>query len=124
MTTVLVVDDEFLIVDILALALEDEGYMVVRASNGRKALDIFDREQPDLVITDYMMPVMNGMEMATALRERLGERAPPIILMSGAQAHLARRESGSIAAVFDKPFRVADVVGLVRGIIGPPTMAS
>lgn len=46
MTTILVVDDEYLIADILAYALEDEGYMVVKAGNGRKGLDVLDRERP------------------------------------------------------------------------------
>ena len=46
MTSILVVDDEYLIADILAYALEDEGYMVVKASNGQKGLEILDHEQP------------------------------------------------------------------------------
>jgi len=114
MTTILVVDDEFLIADILAFALEDEGYMVVKASNGRRALDVFDRELPSLVITDFMMPVMNGRELAEALRERQGLQHLPIILMSGAQAHLGQESSELFDAVFQKPFNIADIVDTVR----------
>ena len=119
MTTILVVDDEFLVADVVTFALEDEGYRVVRAGNGEKALDVAGRETPDLVITDYMMPVMNGLEFASTLRDRLGDDAPPIILMSGAQAHLARDKGSLFAAVFDKPFKVGDVVEAVRALIGP-----
>lgn len=119
MTTILVVDDEFLVADVVTFALEDEGFRVVRAGNGQKALDVAAREQPDLVITDYMMPVMNGLEFASTLRSRMGDAAPPIILMSGAQAHLARENGALFAAVFDKPFKVGDVVGAVRALIGP-----
>lgn len=52
MTTILIVDDEYLIADILSFALEDEGYMTVTAGSGKKALEILDRERPDLIITD------------------------------------------------------------------------
>ena len=114
MTTILVVDDEFLIADILAFALEDEGYMVVKASNGRRALDVFDRELPSLVITDFMMPVMNGRELAVALRERQGLQHLPILLMSGAQAHLAQESSELFDAVFQKPVNIRDIVGAVH----------
>jgi len=60
MATILVVDDEYLIADILAYALEDEGFMVVTAGNGKKALEVLERERPSLIITDFMMPVMDG----------------------------------------------------------------
>lgn len=120
MTTILVVDDEFLIADVLAFALEDEGYMVVRASNGRKGLDVFQRDRPALVITDFMMPVMNGLEFARAIRERADGATLPIILMSGAQAEIARQNGELFAAVFDKPFRVAEIVQAVTDLVGPP----
>jgi DNA-binding response OmpR family regulator len=120
MTTILVVDDEFLIADVLAFALEDEGFMVVRASNGRKGLDVFARDRPDLVITDFMMPVMNGLEFARAIRERSDGATLPVILMSGAQAEIARRNGDLFAAIFDKPFRVADIVKTVIDLVGCP----
>lgn len=120
MTTILVVDDEFLIADVLAFALEDEGYMVVRASNGRKGLDVFQRDRPTLVITDFMMPVMNGLELARAIRDRADGSSPPIILMSGAQAEIARQNGDLFAAVFDKPFKVSDIVKTVVNLIGRP----
>jgi CheY-like chemotaxis protein len=120
MTTILVVDDEFLIADVLAFALEDEGYMVVRASNGRKGLDVFQRDRPALVITDFMMPVMNGLEFARTIRGRTDGASLPIILMSGAQAEIARRNGDLFTAVFDKPFRVSEIVRAVVDLVGPP----
>lgn len=120
MTTILVVDDEFLIGDVLAFALEDEGFAVVRASNGRKALDVFQRDRPVLVITDFMMPVMNGLELAQAIRLRPEGATLPIILLSGAQAEIARRNGPLFSAVFDKPFRVAEVVACVIRLVGRP----
>ncbi|MDB5370085.1 MAG: response regulator receiver protein [Roseomonas sp.] len=120
MTTILVVDDEFLIADVLTFALEDEGFIVVRASNGRKGLDAFQRDRPALVITDFMMPVMNGLEFARAVKARAEGTALPIILMSGAQADIARQNRHLFAAVFDKPFSVARIVESVIGLVGRP----
>ncbi|WP_151030206.1 response regulator, partial [Citrobacter cronae] len=75
MNTILIVDDEYLIADILGFALEDEGYQVEKASNGRKALEALKggREggHVQLVITDYMMPVMSGVELVRAIRTEL-----------------------------------------------------
>lgn len=119
MTTILVVDDEFLITDVLAFALEDEGFMVVRASNGRKGLDVLDRERPSLVITDYMMPVMNGVEFAQAIYCRHGD-GMPIILMSGAHANMARQNGHLFARIFDKPFAVSEVIETVIALVGRP----
>lgn len=83
---ILVVDDEYLIADILCYALEDEGFMVVKASNGQKGLEVFERERPALIITDFMMPVMDGLEFAKAIRALPSVNHLPIILISGAQA--------------------------------------
>ncbi|UQY34076.1 response regulator [Pseudomonas fulva] len=119
MTTILIVDDEYLIADILGYAMEDEGYMVVKASNGRRGLEVLDRERPELVITDFMMPVMDGLEFARAIRARPGSADLPIILMSGAQASIGRASPELFAAVFDKPFDINQVIAKVKELIGP-----
>ena len=118
MTTILIVDDEYLIADILGYAMEDEGYMVVKASNGRKGLEVLDRERPELVITDFMMPVMDGLEFARAIRARPASADLPIILMSGAQGSVGRASPDLFAAVFDKPFDINQVIAKVRELIG------
>ena len=118
MTTILIVDDEYLIADILGYAMEDEGYMVVKASNGRKGLEVLDRERPELVITDFMMPVMDGLEFARAIRARPASADLPIILMSGAQGSVGRASPDLFAAVFDKPFDINQVIAQVRELIG------
>ncbi|MFB4370278.1 MULTISPECIES: PleD family two-component system response regulator [unclassified Pseudomonas] len=119
MTTILIVDDEYLIADILGYAMEDEGYMVVKASNGRRGLEVLDRERPELVITDFMMPVMDGLEFARAVRARPGSAELPIILMSGAQGSVGRASPELFAAVFDKPFDINQVIAKVKELIGP-----
>jgi two-component system cell cycle sensor histidine kinase/response regulator CckA len=79
---VLIVDDEELIRLNLRALLEDFGYRVSEAANGREGLDVFDRERPDLVLADLMMPVMNGLSMIADLREKSPET--PVIVISGA----------------------------------------
>ena len=119
MTTILIVDDEYLIADILGYAMEDEGYMVVKASNGRRGLEVLDRERPELVITDFMMPVMDGLEFARAIRAKAGLADLPIILMSGARGSVGRASPELFAAVFDKPFDINLVIAKVKELIGP-----
>ena len=117
MTTILVVDDEYLIADILGYALEDEGYMVVKASNGQKGLEVLERERPALIITDFMMPVMDGLEFANAVRALPAVNHLPIILISGAQAHLGMERSDLFDAVLDKPFNIDTILATVRYLL-------
>jgi len=91
----------------------------VKASNGRRGLEVLDRERPELVITDFMMPVMDGLEFARAIRARPGSADLPIILMSGAQASIGRASPELFAAVFDKPFDINQVIAKVKELIGP-----
>ena len=78
---VLIVDDEELIRLNLRMLLEDLGYCVVEAADGREGLDAFDREGPDLILADLRMPVMDGLSMIVALREKSTET--PVIVVSG-----------------------------------------
>lgn len=118
MTTILIVDDEYLIADILSFALEDEGFMTVTAGSGVKALEIVDRERPDLIITDFMMPGMTGIEFADAVRSRDEHTGTPIILMSGAQAYLGVARPDLFAEVLDKPFDIDFVIARVKALLG------
>jgi len=78
---VLIVDDEELIRLNLRMLLEDLGYCVVEAADGREGLDAFDRDGPDLILADLRMPVMDGLSMIAALREKSTET--PVIVVSG-----------------------------------------
>ena len=116
-TTILVVDDEYLIADILSFALEDEGFSVVTASNGRKGLDALDRVKPALIITDFMMPAMDGLEFATAVRALPSLHQVPIILISGAQAHIGMQRPDLFDAVLPKPFNIDAIIAEVRKLL-------
>lgn len=117
MTTILVVDDEYLIADILSFALEDEGFMVVKAGNGRKGLEVLERERPALIVTDFMMPVMDGQEFATAVRALPSVNHLPIILMSGAQAHIGMARSDLFDVVVPKPFDIDVIITEVKKLL-------
>ncbi|MNC55830.1 Transcriptional regulatory protein YycF [compost metagenome] len=106
-----------MIADILGFALEDEGFMVVKASNGQKGLEVLDRERPALIITDFMMPVMDGLEFATAVRALPSANHLPIILMSGAQAHIGMQRSDLFDAVVAKPFNIDLITSEVRRLL-------
>ncbi|OYW85495.1 MAG: response regulator [Sphingobium sp. 32-64-5] len=104
MAHILVVDDEFLLAMMLTDILEDEGYEVDTVSNGEAALAAVRKQRPDLVITDFMMPMMTGLEFAEAVRADAALASLPIILVSGAQGSIARERPELFQAVFDKPY--------------------
>jgi CheY-like chemotaxis protein len=79
--TILIVDDEEFIVDLLATLLEDEGYRVLRAFNGVEALRHLEAERPALLLTDNMMPRMSGLELVRHLHAN-PHLAVPVIMMS------------------------------------------
>ena len=60
---ILVVDDEIHIVHVVAIKLRNNGYEVITADNGAQALEITREEMPDVIVTDYQMPVMSGLEL-------------------------------------------------------------
>lgn len=109
--TVLIVDDERHIVDLLDDLFRDEGYRVRRAYDGLAALAALDREMPDLVIADVMMPRLDGLTLYNRIRERT--RHLPVILMSAAVT------PRSIDATFvPKPFDIDILLDLVEETLG------
>lgn len=104
MALILVVDDEILLAEMLAVMLRDAGHVALTAPHGRAALELMQTQRPDLVITDFMMPVMTGLELAQALRADGNTRDLPIILCTGGQGLLARQSPHLFDLVVDKPY--------------------
>jgi CheY-like chemotaxis protein len=99
---VLVVDDDADSRDSLADLLESHGYTVARASNGAAAIDELQSGfDPDLVLTDLMMPVMSGWELHDALKARLAWRGIPIIVLAGMSPE--QRGQLQVEDAFEKP---------------------
>ncbi len=86
MVRVLVIEDEVDIRQVLAYALADEGYHVDEASNGEAALELIERQHPDVIILDMKMPGIDGSEFARRYRERYGNRASIILLTAALDA--------------------------------------
>jgi CheY-like chemotaxis protein len=84
---VLVVDDEVDITDTLGMLLKLHGYEVLTAANGLEALAQMRKRIPDIVVSDCMMPLMNGLELCTRIRRNPTLQHLPIILASGAPEH-------------------------------------
>ena len=117
MKKILVVDDEFDILTTWRLVLEMEGYEVVTASNGRSALDVARSSPPALVITDWMMPHMDGVALVQALAASDGLGKVPVILMSAAANAPALEHPH--AQFRRKPLSIDDLLDIVKGLIGP-----
>ena len=115
--SVLIVDDEPSIREFLAFVLTDEGYRVQTASDGREAIDLAKRESPDVVITDLMMPRMDGYELIAHLRQEC-ERVRAIIAMSAMNTAAGRTPGADLFIA--KPFEVEDVLASVHALLGAP----
>jgi CheY-like chemotaxis protein len=103
--TILIVDDDPGIREALTMILEDDGYRVVSATNGRSALDLLQQSEqlPQLILLDLMMPVMNGWELHAALREDTSLAAIPVIMLSAdSTVNLKARVQGA-AGYLAKP---------------------
>ncbi len=117
MERILVVDDEADCQTVLAMYLESQGYRVQSATSGIEALSIFESDPPDLVISDVMMPEMDGFEFCRRLRNtRLGQLMP-FIFLSGQGEIESKVEGHSIGAddYLVKPFQSEEILAKVKG---------
>jgi CheY-like chemotaxis protein len=105
--TILVVDDELASAEVLSLILEEEGYRTFCAANGRQGLARVRDVRPQLVVLDFMMPVMDGAEMGAALRESLETRDIRILMNSSLPDAAVRRHFSKYDAFLRKPYNVA-----------------
>ena len=119
--TVLIVEDEFAIADLLEMVLADEGYRVLTAANGRQGLQrLAEDPRPDLVISDYMMPILDGAEMLRAMQATELQRNIPCIVMSSIPEATVQERIGNYAAFVRKPFQLAAMIELVATILAAP----
>jgi DNA-binding response OmpR family regulator len=117
--TVLVVDDDPVILKLLEVNFEMEGFTVVRASDGVEGLERAREVRPDVVVLDVMMPRMTGHEVATALRSDPTTASIPIIFVT-ARAQSGDVERGMELGVDDyvtKPFDPLDLIARVNAVL-------
>jgi DNA-binding response OmpR family regulator len=116
--TVLVVDDDPVIVNLLQVNFEIEGYRVLTASGGEAGLAQARSQKPDVVVLDVMMPGIDGLEVARTLRSDHGTRAIPIILLS-AKAQSSDVQAGLAVAddYVTKPFEPLELLERVAAVL-------
>ena len=119
MALILIVDDEFSVAEVVEAILTDAGHEVVAASNGRQGLERAKTKRPDLILLDFMMPIMSGPSMLTALREEPRLRDVPVVIMSSLpEGTISQSAKGTYANFLRKPFKVRDLLDVVNGALG------
>ncbi|MGO3170289.1 MAG: response regulator YycF [Bavariicoccus seileri] len=116
MNKILVVDDEKPISDIIKFNLEKEGYEVVRAFDGEEALEVFEKEQPDLVVLDWMLPKLEGLDVCREIRKT---SHIPIIMLTAKDSEIDKVLGLEIGAddYVTKPFSNRELVARVKANI-------
>jgi DNA-binding response OmpR family regulator len=118
-STVLVVDDDPVILKLLEVNFEMEGFTVLLARDGQEGIDVARSDRPDVIVSDIMMPRKSGLELVTELKSDPSTNDIPIILLS-AKAQNADVRSGMEAGADDyitKPFEPLDLVDRVNGLL-------
>jgi CheY-like chemotaxis protein len=118
MATILVVEDEFGITEVLQSALADAGHNVVTAINGKQGLELLKESGPELVILDFMMPVLDGLGMLRAMRDNPEYRNIPAILMSSLpESAVTESASGLYTAFLRKPFQLRAAIEMIGRVL-------
>jgi CheY-like chemotaxis protein len=117
--TVLLVDDEHAILDALSGILEDEGFRVMTAGNGREALTRLEEGAADVALVDVMMPVMDGRELLRELQASARWRHMPVVLMSAVPRAILERDAPlACSDFFQKPFDLWKLIDRLRELAG------
>ncbi len=116
---VLVVDDEVHIVHVVAIKLRNNGYEVISADNGEEAYELACREKPDIIVTDYQMPVMTGLELVEKLRQYEETKDIPVIMLTARSFAIpkAQQEELRISDCLSKPFSPKELLGNIEDVL-------
>ncbi len=111
---VLIVDDEFGLADITADLLSDRGYETAIEINGKLGLARLEKRPADIVVSDLMMPIMDGPEMIRRMRAEPTLAGIPTILMTALPEAVPTGELGQHDALIVKPYKIAELVALIE----------
>lgn len=116
---ILVVDDEEVLVEAIAYSLEQEGYQVLTALDGRAALELARRERPQLIILDIMLPEIDGLEVCRQLRREPATATTPIMLLTARGEEIDRVVGLEVGAddYVTKPFGRRELLARVRALL-------
>jgi PAS domain S-box-containing protein len=115
--SVLVIDDDPDVRGFIAATLEEQGYRVRQAKDGREGLEALERETPDLVVLDFIMPGLSGAEVARKILDKKADQ--PILFVSGYSETEAVKRTAPDAPLLAKPFRADALQKAVRGALAP-----
>jgi len=123
MAKILVIDDEVQLIEMLKMRLEANSYDVVSACNGEEGVEQVKSENPDLIILDIMMPIMDGFEVCKILKSTPQYCKIPIIFLSAkAQENDLKIGDGSSADAFiKKPFETTDLLDKIAELLEKPS---
>lgn len=116
---ILVVDDESHIVHVVSLKLRNAGYEVVSAQDGEEGFEVAVGENPDLIITDFQMPFLTGLELCIKLKDHDVTAKTPALMLTARGFSLTDEDIGrtNIAGVLSKPFSPREVLSRVQELI-------
>lgn len=116
----LVVDDEFHIVQVVAIKLRNNGYEVLTADNGGDAYKLACQHNPDVIVTDYQMPSMTGIELIEKLRQNESTADTPVLMLTarGFAIDQQQKEDLKVAACLSKPFSPREVLQSIEEVLG------
>jgi DNA-binding response OmpR family regulator len=114
--SILVVDDERTLRETLAESLEEEGYVVFQATDGREAVEAFRRHHPDLILLDLMLPELSGVEVCRIIR---AESGVPILMLTAKSAEIDKVVGLELGAddYVTKPFSFRELLARVRALL-------
>jgi twitching motility two-component system response regulator PilH len=119
MITVLVVEDTESEKELISLYLREAGYAVINASNGKEALARVETGKPDVVVTDVVMPDMNGFELCRNLKKKPDTQKLPVIACTSKSQELDRLwgMKQGVDVYMTKPFTREEIVRAVRSVV-------
>ena len=116
MTTILIVDDDMIILNLINIQLTNQGYTVVQAKEGIEALEVLKKEACDLAVVDVMMPFMDGFELTREIRKQYNI---PVLLLT-AKSQIEDKEQGFLAGTDDylvKPFEPKELLFRIKALL-------
>ena len=121
MKKILLIEDEEIIIDLLERKLKDQGYEVAVAKNGKQGLELMEKEKPDLILLDLIMPIMGGFEVLEEMNKSQELKKIPVVIISnsGQPVELDRaRELGVKDWLIKTEFDPQEVLDKVKKQIG------
>jgi CheY-like chemotaxis protein len=116
---ILVVDDEIHIVHVVAIKLRNNGYEVISADNGAEAFEMACKEKPDVIVTDFQMPVLTGLELVEKLRQCELTKDIPVIMLTARNFAISEEQQKNlqIAQCLSKPFSPRELLGHIEDVL-------